>query len=216
LESEQNSNVYQKNFWAGQFGDEYLTRTTTIEKQNSNYKARTGVTEEEVFKKIFEGVDKNIKILEVGCNIGLKLSILKKMGFKNLYGIEVNKKAFEIARQNIPTAQLFNTSIEEFNPNNERFDFVYTATMLVHVNPSALEAIASKIINLTTKYVGGLECYSDTLTEIRYRGHSNALWKQNFPLVFKKICPSLKTIIEEKIPYKNNNLFDIIYLLKKS
>ena len=43
-------------------------------------------------------VIKNLKILELGCNVGINLEILKKMGFNNLYGLEINNKAIEIAR----------------------------------------------------------------------------------------------------------------------
>lgn len=33
--------------------------------------------------------------------MGLKLSILKELGFKNLYGVEINKKAYDIAKNQI-------------------------------------------------------------------------------------------------------------------
>ena len=42
------------------------------------------------------------------------------------------------------------------------------------------------------------------------------MWKQNFPHLFKELEPSLKEIIVEKIPYKNNDLQDVMYLFEKT
>ena len=209
-----NSNLDQQNFWKGEFGEEYRKRCNTVEYQNSSYKQRTGITEEEAFLKIFKGIDKKSRILEVGCNIGLKLSILEKMGFENLFGLEINENSFKIAKKLYPKIKFFNSSIEEFE-TSEKFDFIYTATVLVHINPSIMELIMSKMINLTKKYIGGLECFSENITEVKYRNNSNTLWKQNFPENFKKISSELKSTYEEKIPYYENNLVDIVYLLEK-
>ena len=209
-----NSNLDQQNFWKGEFGEEYRKRCNTVEYQNSSYKQRTGITEEEAFLKIFKGIDKKSRILEVGCNIGLKLSILEKMGFENLFGLEINENSFKIAKKLNPKIKFFNSSIEEFE-TSEKFDFIYTATVLVHINPSIMELIMSKMINLTKKYIGGLECLSENITEVKYRNNSNTLWKQNFPENFKKISSELKSTYEEKIPYYENNLVDIVYLLEK-
>jgi len=208
------SNFQQQNFWKGEFGEKYRDRCNTIEYQNSSYKERTGFTEEEVFIKMFEGIDKKTRILEVGCNIGLKLSILEKMGFTNLFGLEINKNTFEIAKNLHPKIKFFNSSIEEFE-TDEKFDFVYTATVLVHINPSIMDLIMSKMINLTTTYIGGLECFSENITEVKYRNNSNRLWKQNFPKSFMKNSSELKSVYENKIRYYKNNLVDMVYVLKK-
>ncbi len=210
-----NSNLDQQNFWKGKFGEEYKERCNSVEYQNSSYKQRTGITEEEAFLKMFEGIDKKSRILEIGCNIGLKLSILEKIGFENLFGLEINKNTFEIAKKLHPKIKFFNSSIEEFE-TDEKFDFIFTATVLVHINPSIMESIMSKMINLTQKYIGGLECFSENITEVKYRNNSNTLWKQNFPESFKKISSELKSVYEKKIPYYENNLVDIVYVLEKN
>ena len=205
----------QKNFWENEFGTHYIERNKTLSEINEFYKQQTGITQEEIFTNFFSGINRKYKILEIGCNIGLKLSILKKMGFSNLVGLEVNKTAYEIARKNNPDVSFINSSVEEFKPNGEQFDLVYTSGVLIHIHPSSLDAIIKKIVNLTNEYIFGFEYYSDTLMEIPYRGHSNVCWKQNFPLLFKKLFPSLITIKEEKIRYKNKDLCDIAYLLRK-
>ena len=138
------------------------------------------------------------------------------MGFSNLSGLEVNKNAYEIAKKCNPDISFINSSIEKFESNREQFDLVYTSGVLIHIHPSALNAVINKIVNLTKKYIFGFEYYSDVLVEVPYRDHTNVCWKQNFPLLFKKLFPSLTTIKEEKIHYKNNDLCDIAYLLDKT
>jgi pseudaminic acid biosynthesis-associated methylase len=208
-------NEQQEKIWKGDFGDEYVNRIITKEIQNSTYKERTGFTEEEIFKEFFQDLDRNITILEVGCNRGLKLSILQDMGFKNLNGIEINQKAAAIAQQYLPTARIFNQSIEEFNEKSN-YDLVYTATMLIHVNPLAIEEIILKMDNLSKKYIFGLEYFSEKLEKVEYRNQEDALWKQNFPEIFKKINSNWDIEKKRIIQYKDEKKKDIIYLLRKN
>ena len=97
-----NENSKQKEFWLSEFADSYMNRNSNIDYVNNNYKQKTGLTEEEVFVEFFSNLDKNMSILEVGCNVGVKISILQKMGFVNLTGVELNKNAYEIAKKNFP------------------------------------------------------------------------------------------------------------------
>ncbi|MGY5142911.1 MAG: pseudaminic acid biosynthesis-associated methylase [Candidatus Nitrosopumilus sp. bin_32a] len=210
------NNVNQKNLWSGEFGNKYVERINTKKFQNETYKNRTGFTEEEIFKEFFNDLDRNISILEVGCNRGLKLSILENMGFQNISGVEVNQNAAKIAKEKLPSAKIYNESIEEFDSQSNQYDLVFTATMLIHVNPLAIEDILLKIINLSKKYIFGFEYYSEQLIEVPYRDQKNALWKQNLPELFKKIDCSLVIEKQRIIPYKNDQLKDITYLLRKN
>ncbi len=214
MENNTSNNVQQREFWLGEFGDSYMQRNNNIEKVNEDYKKETGITVEQIFKTFFDKVDKKSKILELGCNIGLNLAILQKMGFNNLYGVELNKKALDIAKKNNKNVTFINSSIEDFE-SSETFDLVFTAGVLIHINPTILNSIIRKIINLTDRYIFGFEYYSDNLVEIKYRNYQNVCWKQNFPLLFKKIFPPLQVIKEEKFHYLNSNLVDVAYLLQK-
>lgn len=208
-----NNNSQQREFWAGEFGDSYIERNKSLNSNNQLYKEQISV--EQIFTEFFDNIDKRNKILELGCNIGLKLSLLHKMGFSNLYGVEINRKAFEIAQKNNPDITFYNSSIEDFDQNNETYDLVFTSVVLIHINPKILNSIVDKIINLTKKYIFGFEYYADKLEEVEYRGHSDTLWKQNYPLLFTKRSASIKTVKSRKFFYKNSNLCDIAYLLNK-
>lgn len=208
------NNADQRAFWSGKFGDSYVDRNKSIEEVNESYADQTGITVEEIFQKFFKDVDKGSRILELGCNVGLNLGMLQKLGFTNLYGVELNKKALEIAKERNPKVVFANSSIEDYEPN-EKYDLVYTAGVLIHIHPSALESIIRKIVNLTNRYVFGFEYYSDNLIEIKYRDHSNVCWKQNFPYLFKRLFPTIKIVKKEKFYYKDQDLVDIGYLLRK-
>lgn len=207
-------NIQQREFWMGDFGTNYLNRNNTIETVNELYKKQTGITVEKIFNNFFDKINRECTIIELGCNIGLNLSILNKMGFKNLTGLEINETAFSLAKKNNPDINFINSSIENFE-TTETYDLVYTAGVLIHINPDTLPLIITKMNHLSKKYIFGFEYYSDNLVEIKYRNHDNSCWKQNFPELIKKLNPFLKTIKEEKFQYKDENICDIAYLLEK-
>lgn len=208
-------NSEQREFWKNEFGNDYIKRNNSLVDVDIFYKKTTGHTKSEIFQNFFSFIEKDLKILELGCNIGINLEILKKIGFKNLYGLEINKKAIEIAKNRQPDIQFFNGSIEEFDFHDQKFDLVYTAGVLIHINPNSVEEIIKKIISLTNKYIFGFEYFSDDLVEIQYRDNANYCWKQNFPLLFKRLDSKLITVKEEKIPHLSENQQDIVYMFKK-
>ena len=96
-----NSSNDQHNFWLGSFGDEYIQRTGSLEKLNSIYFNLTGTSLSKIFENFFSDFDKDMTILELGCNVGIKLEILKNMGFSNLTGLEMNPKALDICSETL-------------------------------------------------------------------------------------------------------------------
>lgn len=205
----------QQNLWKGGFGDSYIKRNSSLDLVNKLYKKQTGVTQQEIFEEFFDPLKRNISIIELGSNIGLKLSILKKMGFVNLTGVEINKNALKEAQQNNPEIHFIHSSIEEFNSNIEKFDLVFTSGVLIHINPYSIGKIIKKIIDLSRNYIFGFEYFSENLVAIKYREKEEALWKQNFPKLFQNQSSDLKLVKEKKIFYLNKDLADVAYLFSK-
>tara|TARA_B100001540_G_C15594713_1_gene545738 strand:+ start:144 stop:773 length:630 start_codon:yes stop_codon:yes gene_type:complete len=209
-----------------------MDRNSSIEYVNKNYKEKTGFTEEEIFVEFFSDLDRDMSILEVGCNVGVKISILQKIGFKNLTGIELNKGAYEIAMKNHPEISFINSDIEEFE-TKDKYDLVYTCGVLIHLNPKIINSVIKKIVSLSNQYVFGFESFSEKLQEVRYRENLQVQWKQNFLESYTTNFPELNIIKQRKITYQNNekaftkteyekeysekdeSLQDIAYLLKK-
>lgn len=63
------------------------------------YKKNFGITRQQMNEEFLSDLDKDIAVLEVGCNVGNQLILLADMGFKKLYGIELSDYAFEIAKK---------------------------------------------------------------------------------------------------------------------
>ena len=209
-----NPSDVQHDFWLGSFGDEYIERTGSLEKLNKIYTDLTDNSITKIFNDFLYDFDRDIEVLELGCNVGVKLEILKNMGFSNLYGLEMNPKAIKIAKKAHPEINFINSSIEEYDSKGKTFDLVFTYGVLIHQHPSIVESIIQKIIDLSHKFIFGYEYFSENLEEIKYRDTSNVMWKQNFPNLFQKIDPSLTLLMEEKIPYKESKIFDKAYLFQ--
>jgi pseudaminic acid biosynthesis-associated methylase len=208
------NNVQLREFWAGKFGDEYVDRSNEFEKVNRIYKENTGISLEQVYQKFFDKIDKDAAILELGCNVGLNLNLLQRFGFRDLTGVELNKKAYETAIQYNSKIKFINSSIEDF-ASNDLYDVVFTAGVLIHINPTILPAVVKKMIGLTRKYIFGFEYFSENPIEVEYRGYPKALWKQDFVKLFLEAYPGLEIVMQEKFHYKKENLTDVAYLLRK-
>lgn len=210
-----NYNYNQRQFWIREFGNSYMQRNDSLDTVNHNDMELIGTTFEEIAKEFLEKLDRKSSVLEIGCNMGLRLLALRNLGFTNLHGLELNKKATEMAQKNNPKCTFINSSIEEFNPKGKQYDLVFTADVLIHINPLIINSVVEKMINLTKKYIFGFEYYSDNLVEVPYRDYNNVLWKQNFPSLFKKSSSQIAIIKEKKFYHKSSDLCDIAYLLQK-
>ena len=81
----------QINVWKGAFGKSYSDRNTfeNAEDFQKYYIDRYGMTREEMCEEWLTGLPKDARILEVGPNLGYQLEALKRVGFTNLMGVEI-------------------------------------------------------------------------------------------------------------------------------
>ena len=209
----------QIKFWEGDFGKEYTDRNTfTAEEWNKWYIENYGVSKDELNGKFLGSLDKDIKILEVGCNVGQQLLGLKRMGFKNLYGIELQQYAVEKAKANTQGINIIQGSGFDIPFKDGFFDLVFTNGVLIHIHPNDIPVIMKEMNRVTNKYIWGFEYYSEELKQVKYRGHDGFLWKMDYAKKFSEINPSLKVVKKEILPYiseahKGNS--DCLYLLSK-
>jgi SAM-dependent methyltransferase len=80
-------------------------------------------------------------ICEVGCGSGRHLEHLRRQGFSNLTGIDINDEFFDVMAEYFPrlaeTGTFQTASLEEFLPAcaDDAFDVVYSVETLQHVHP---------------------------------------------------------------------------------
>ena len=179
----------QEKQWSGQFGNKYTLR---------NFDSKP---------KIKLKLNRSLRILEIGSNVGNQLLALKKMGFKNLYGIEINPKSVEKAKiKNIIVGSALDIPFKD-----KYFDLVFTAGLLIHISPKDIRKVMKEIIRCSKKYVMGYEYYAPKYQKVNYRGHKDMLWKTDFAKLYQKF--NLKLINEKRFQEKEGT--DTIFMLSK-
>lgn len=173
----------QENFWAGQFGDEYIAR-------NSDRKTlAAGIY---VFSKILKVGGVN-SILELGPNIGINLQALRLLlPEADLNAVEINEKAARACAA-IENVRVFNESLLDFH-TEERYDLTFTSGVLIHINPDKLPVAYETLYRHSRRYILMMEYYNPTPLEVNYRGYEGKLFKRDFPGEFMEKYPDVHLI----------------------
>lgn len=210
-------NTFQEKKWAGKFGRDYTFRNPlSIREMDKLYLRNYGISLTKLDKDFLGKLNRSIKILEVGSNVGVQLMFLQKMGFKSLYGIEINKEVVEISKSLTKNINLIQGSALDIPFKDNYFDLVFTAGLLIHISPSDIKKVLREIHRCTKKYIWGLEFYNDDYIKIIYRGNKNLHWKGNFTKMYLDTFRDLELIKEKKLKYLKNENIDTMFLLKKN
>jgi len=202
--------------WIGDFGKKYTDRNAlTLDEMNEMYRKKFGMSREDVNNLFIDEMNRNIKILEIGSNIGNQLLLLQKMGFKNLYGIEINDYAVEFSKSRSKNINIIQGSAFDIPFKDKYFDLVFTSGLLIHIAPHDINLVLHEIYRCTKEYIWGFEYYYEKYTEVIYRGKKNLLYKTNFPKLYLDLFKDIKLIKEKKIKYLDDDNIDVIFLLKK-
>jgi len=206
----------QVKMWSDNFGKEYTDRNPlTAEAMNDIYKKRFGLSRMELNIDFLGDVDRSVKILEVGANVGTQLLCLQSIGFLNLYGIELQSYAVEISKRNTKGINVIQGSAFDIPFKDEFFDIVFTSGVLIHISPSDIDLALQEIYRCTRNYIWGFEYYADNYEEITYRGETNLLWKANFSKLYMEKFGDLKLVMEKKYKYNDSENYDSMFLLSK-
>ena len=204
--------------WGSEFGIEYTKRNPeSVEEMDELYYNRFGITRTKLNERFLSGLSVD-NILEVGGNTGIQLLILNKMGYKNLYGIEINEYAIDITKEITKGKDIYviKGSALDIPYKDSFFDLVFTSGVLIHISPSDIELVLDEIYRCTKRYIWGYEYYSDKYTMINYRGENNLLWKADFASLFMERHKDLRLVKEERFAYLDNSKnIDAMYLLEK-
>ena len=206
---------YNESIWAGKFGDDYTKRNLYgREELDELYINRYGVSRTEMNQLFLRNLDRDARILEVGCNAGNQLALLQKMGFTNLHGIEINPDAIELARTRV-SGSIYHGSASDLSLfENNSFDLVFTSGVLIHINPNELLTVMSEVTRVSKKYVWGFEYFSPNHTEVTYRDKSDLLWRDNYAAMYE-VYYGLKLVKEAfYINIGNEELIDHMFMMK--
>ncbi|MCK4788064.1 MAG: methyltransferase domain-containing protein [Desulfobacteraceae bacterium] len=202
--------------WTGEFGKEYTDRNAlTLEETEALYKRNYGVTRTELNERFLKGIDRSIRILEVGSNVGNQLLYLQGMGFSNLYGIEPQSYAVELSKKRTKGINIIKGNVFDIPFKNKHFDIVFTSGVLIHIHPQDIKKALKEIYRCSRKYIWGFEYYADTYTEVTYRGRKGLLWKTNFASLYLDLFDDLELVKERRLKYLENENVDTMFLFKK-
>jgi len=206
----------QEEFWSGDFGKEYSDRNSwTIEEYDQFYLSEWGKTRTQMNLDFIGNLPKDVRILEVGCNIGMQLRLLQKMGYQNLFGIELQHYAVEKAKESSMSINIIQGSGFDIPYKDSYFDIVVTNGVLIHISPDDHKTIMNEMVRCSRKYIWGFEYYANETIGLEYRGNMGFLWKADFAGIFTSMFPQLKEIKRKYFKYLQSENVDVMYLLEK-
>ncbi len=202
----------QEKIWEGEFCVEYTIENSDFNKNEMLFYDKHGITLEIVYQKIFGDLDRNYRILEVGCNVGHKLERLQMMGFKNLYGLDINAKAIETGEINHPDIHFIHGTLNDLN-YYEKFDIVMTNYMLIHVSPEFISETLQSCYDFSARYLFHMEFDSPTEEKIKWSGKDDICWKR--PMIGYYSGYRVEDIKQIKLPRVEDNSWDRAVLWAK-
>jgi len=196
----------QEEFWAGEFGNEYIGRNNSKELLASNLN---------FFTKALHSAKNFNTCIEFGANIGMNLKALGLL-FPNLEmsAIEINKEACLELKRYIGDENCFHGSIFDYKVNT-KFDLTMIKGVMIHLNPTMLESVYEKLYEASNKYILIAEYYNPSPVSINYRGHDDRLFKRDFAGEMLIKYPDL-ILVDYGFAYKRDVMFpqdDITWFL---
>lgn len=163
--------THQEEFWAGDFGNQYIGRNESKELLASNLC---------FFSKALKQAGLVSSCIEFGANIGMNLKAIKLLypGI-DVKGIEINANAAKLLAELIGEENVYKGSIFNFDIK-DKFELALIKGVLIHINPDKLDLVYEKLYSSTNKYIMVCEYYNPTPVTIAYRGHSDRLFKRDF------------------------------------
>jgi pseudaminic acid biosynthesis-associated methylase len=183
----------QEEFWAGEFGAEYIHRN------KGPYPAGHIV----LFSRMLKTSQNIHSIIEFGSNIGLNLKALHQLlPNAELSAIEINPSAVEQLRAWGQLKNIYHQSILDFAPDTQR-DLVLIKNVLIHINPEMLPTVYERLYQSAKKYILIDEYFNPTPVEVPYRGHRNKLFKRDFAGEMLDKYPDLR-LVDYGFSYKRD------------
>ena len=166
----------QEDFWKKRITKSYA-------EDNSQFDEKLGLL---AWSQMLEKVDLNeIKsFLDCGSNIGRNVRFLGKFlpnASANI--IELAEDPYNKCKKDFNISDSYLGSIKDAAFSN-KFDLVFTNTVLIHVNPDDLLKSMEKMYEFSSKYILICEYFNRTPVMIEYRGELDMLFKRDFGKLF--------------------------------
>jgi ubiquinone/menaquinone biosynthesis C-methylase UbiE len=158
--------------WSGPWGTKYAEQfTLEPEALDEHWQKTWGQRRSEIMNAMLRYIPREMSVLEVGCGTGNQLTMLRKMGFTDLTGIDINVFAVNKAKDRGFEASC-GTMLELPFPDRS-FDLVMTCGVISHMEPDRLPRAISEINRVAREYIFGTEYVTNT-------GHGDFMWANDY------------------------------------
>ena len=155
-------------------------------------------------------------VLEVGCNCGTNLRVLREMGFSDtsLAGVDINadviaKGKSELPAVNFQVADAINIPFPDYS-----FDCTFLDAVLIYIQPDDIEHVISEISRVTRKFLILVEWFdNNSIQGVLKNNH----WARNYEKLLSKFGWEVtkRKISFEEWPNKNWAKYGYIFTGKK-
>ncbi len=161
----------QEEFWAGEFGADYIGRNNSPQLLASKLN---------FFSKALKQAGFVTSCLEFGANIGMNLKALQLLYPDiHLQAVEINRDAATQVKNLIGENNVYEGSIFEY-PVVEKVELTLIKGVLIHINPDMLDNVYEKLYQSSNRLILICEYYNPIPVVIPYRGHADRLFKRDF------------------------------------
>ena len=205
----------QEELWSGEFGTKYTEENSDYGANVELFNHKHHYTLQKVYEEIFMDLDRNYRIIDIGCNVGHKLELLRRMGFKNLYGLDTNLNTLITATAKYPDIHFIHANFSDWK-TREQFDIVMTNYSLIHVSPEFIKETLRKCYDFSARYLFHLE-FDTTSTkqiEIPWLNKRNICWKRNMNKFYDGLL--IEKLRDISLNRSEDNNFDSAILWHKS
>lgn len=205
--------------WTGQFGRDYTERNRFDDPEafNALYRARYGKSRDDIVRDWLADLPREARVLEIGANVGNQLRALARVGFRHLFGVEIQRYCVEQAKRLAPEADIVEGSAFDIPFKDGFFDLVFTNNVLIHIAPGDLGKVMDEMHRVTRAWIWGFEYFAPELTEIPYRGQAQLLWKADYAKLFLDRHADLRSEREETVACRDEpGTVDKGFLLRKA
>jgi pseudaminic acid biosynthesis-associated methylase len=207
----------QISVWTETFGKAYTDRNSLSPRDlDAMYERNYGVGRRKLNERFLASISCDSRILEVGCNLANQLALLDEMGYSHLHGVEIQHYALQQAQARLPGVRLVEASAFELPYPDGYFDMIFTSGVLIHIAPGDLRKAIAEIHRCARSYIWGFEYYAAEVTQVRYRGYDDLLWKMDYAELYLEQFADLELVRAEHLAYKADSNVDCMFMLRKN
>ena len=135
---------------------------------------------EDVYIKHCKGFEKKLssllsgpkdkKLLDLGCGCGFLVYFLKRKGFKDVTGIDLNEKLISIAKSRVDAQFIVGNGIEHLRKHGLRYDIVFLWNVLEHISKEQI-IDSLKVLHASLSDNGFMVIRTPNMTNLMSQGN---------------------------------------------